>query len=160
MNWCKGKGVYNKKRLYFIIIFEIMNFLIMLVGLVKGINLSEISNFYLGVFVMNLLLYLNFYWIMKIIKKEPTTVITICLAFMMLLCLLPGGYFFTSKEKTTVKTPAESRNMNRECIVMDLFSGHDVWHFLSAAGLFFLFLLLLVIDDGIAEWPRDQIRIF
>ena len=68
MNWCKGKVVY-KKRLYFVIIFEIVNFLIMLVGLVKGKNLSEISNFYLGVFVMNLLLYLNFYWIMKIIKK-------------------------------------------------------------------------------------------
>ena len=159
MNLCKGKGVY-RKRLYFVIIFEIVNFVIMLFGLIKGKDLSEISNFYLGIFVMNLLLYLNFYWIMKIIKKEPTTKINICLAFMMLLCLLPGGYLFTSKEKTTVTTPALSRNLNQECIVMDLFSRHDLWHFLSAAGLFFLFLLLLVIDDGIAEWPRDQIRIF
>ena len=74
--------------------------------------------------------------------------------------MLPGGYLFTAKEKTTVTSPAESRNMNKPCIFMNFFSGHDLWHFLSSAGLFFIFLFLLVIDDGIADWPHENIVIF
>ena len=77
-----------------------------------------------------------------------------------LACWIPGIYFFLEKVKSTGKTPAQSRNQNVECILGDLYDHHDVWHFLSAAGLFFSFILLLVLDDGIDHVPRNRILIF
>ena len=41
-----------------------------------------------------------------------------------------------------------------------MFDKHDIWHFLSGAGLLTVFLILLVIDDGIAEVPYDKIPTF
>ena len=57
-------------------------------------------------------------------------------------------------------TAAESRNKNSECILGKLYDAHDIWHFFSATGLFFGFVLLLVLDDGIDHIPRKEIYIF
>ena len=134
-----------------------MNFGILIWGTVK--DFDEISTFFLMIFVMNLMLYFFFYCLMKAIKKEPMKLIGYYLAFLIFIFMLPGGYLFTDKEKTTVTTPSLSRNMNKDCLFM-IFSGHDLWHFLSSAGLFFIFLFLLVIDDGIADWPQENICVF
>ena len=144
-------------RLLFVIAFEIMNLGILIFGKIK--DFDEISTFFLMIFVLNLMLYFFYYCLMKTIKKEPMKPMGYYLAFFVLAFMLPGGYLFTAKEKTTVESPAESRNMNKECVIM-IFSGHDLWHFLSSAGLFFVFLFLLVIDDGIADWPHQNICIF
>uniref|UniRef100_A0A2K5MUT8 SID1 transmembrane family member 1 n=1 Tax=Cercocebus atys TaxID=9531 RepID=A0A2K5MUT8_CERAT len=57
-------------------------------------------------------------------------------------------------------TPAESRERNRECILLDFFDDHDIWHFLSATALFFSFLVLLTLDDDLDVVRRDQIPVF
>ena len=61
--------------------------------------------------------------------------------------------------KSTNLSPAFSRDLNMPCEI-SIFDTHDLWHFLSAGFLFFSFLLLLVLDDGIVEQKRTQIRIF
>jgi dsRNA-gated channel SID-1 len=33
-------------------------------------------------------------------------------------------------------------------------------HFFSSAGLFFAFMFMLTLDDGLADTPRDKIVIF
>ena len=38
-------------------------------------------------------------------------------------------------------TPAESREFNKECTLLDFFDNHDIWHFLSAFGMFFAFMV-------------------
>ena len=159
MKWYKERNVniYSKHRLIFVIMFEIINFGIIIIGNV--IEFDEISSFFLMTFFVNMMLYFGYYLSMKIIRKEPMEPIGYCFAFLILVFMLPGGYLFSTKEKTTVTTPAESRNMNKECIFV-IFSRHDLWHFLSSAGLFFTFLFLLVIDDGIADWPQEKIYIF
>ena len=43
-------------------------------------------------------------------------------------------------------TPAISREENKECYVMGFYDYHDVWHFFSACGMFFAFLV------SIATW--------
>ncbi len=80
-------------------------------------------------------------------------------------------------------TPAESRQLNQECILLDFYDNHDVWHFLSATAMFFSFLVsaatfdlgynflvstcvpiylqfLLVLDNGVADVKREELHIF
>ena len=81
------------------------------------------------------------------------------------------------------KPPAESRAMNQECSLFGFYDKHDIWHMLSAFGMFFTFLVrdlielyyyyvsiepfffsrlqfVLVIDDGVANWERKKLKIF
>ncbi len=38
-------------------------------------------------------------------------------------------------------TPAESRELNKDCIVLGFYDNHDIWHFLSACAMFFTFIV-------------------
>uniref|UniRef100_A0A493T227 SID1 transmembrane family member 1 n=1 Tax=Anas platyrhynchos platyrhynchos TaxID=8840 RepID=A0A493T227_ANAPP len=69
--------------------------------------------------------------------------------------LLYLAFYIIMKE-----TPAESREKNRPCILLGFFDDHDVWHFLSAAALFFSFLVLLTLDDDLDTVRRDKIPVF
>ena len=149
--------IYSKNRFIVVIIFELMNFGIICFGLAT--TFKDKSTFFLMIFVMNFMLYFSYYCTMKAIKKERISKIAYCLAFCILACMFPGGYLFLTKEKNTGITPSLSRNLNKEC-VFSIFSGHDLWHLLSSAGLFFLFLFLLVIDDGIYHWSHEDIYVF
>ena len=77
-----------------------------------------------------------------------------------LLCWAPGLYFFRTVEKSTERTPAESRNLNHTCRIVDFYDYHDIWHFLSGVALFFNFMMLLTLDEGLANMPTDKIKIF
>ena len=46
--------------------------------------------------------------------------------------------------------------MNRECIFLNFFDGHDIWHFLGGAGVFFAVMFILTIDDDV----KSMLRIF
>uniref|UniRef100_A0A669QYJ8 SID1 transmembrane family member 1 n=1 Tax=Phasianus colchicus TaxID=9054 RepID=A0A669QYJ8_PHACC len=69
-------------------------------------------------------------------------------------------YFFFQTLSSWEETPAESREKNRSCILLGFFDDHDVWHFLSAAALFFSFLVLLTLDDDLDTVRRDKIPVF
>ena len=57
-------------------------------------------------------------------------------------------------------TPAQSRNQNKQCDILEFYDYHDIWHFLSAAGMFFCFMLLLTLDEGLAEEETQSIVVF
>ena len=90
---------------------------------------------------------------------------------------MPAMYYFTNKEKNSEVSPAESRDINRECILLDYFDGweslgfkiqiiqmfifsHDVWHFLGGAGVFFTFMFIFTIDEDLKYKKRSEIRVF
>lgn len=73
--------------------------------------------------------------------------------------------------------------LNAECIVAGVYDNHDVWHFLSAIGLFFYFMVncalskkndlvdiffklsfclqfLLTVDDNLIDVARADIAVF
>jgi len=38
-------------------------------------------------------------------------------------------------------TPAQSKSYNQPCVILDFFDNHDIWHYLSAASMFFSFMV-------------------
>ncbi|XP_041733498.1 SID1 transmembrane family member 2 isoform X2 [Coregonus clupeaformis] len=69
-------------------------------------------------------------------------------------------FFFFQGLSTWQKTPAESREHNRDCIVLSFFDDHDIWHFLSSIAMFGSFLVLLTMDDDLDNVQRDKIFVF
>ena len=60
-------------------------------------------------------------------------------------CLSVGsGFIFSDNIDVNVSSP----------------DNHDIWHFLSATSLFLSFMILLTLDDDLAEKPRREIPVF
>jgi hypothetical protein len=57
-------------------------------------------------------------------------------------------------------TPAQSRQFNQECKLLRFYDFHDIWHFLSAIGMFFTFMVLLTLDDDLSHTHRTRIVVF
>lgn len=57
-------------------------------------------------------------------------------------------------------TPAQSRMFNQECKLLQFYDFHDIWHFLSAIGMFFTFMVLLTLDDDLSHTLRSKISVF
>ena len=118
------------------------------------------SNYLLAIFFLNLALYGSYYCTMKLLHGESLHYVPLIYASLGLLCFLPSLYFFTQKEKKTEISPAESREMNRECVFLNFFDGHDIWHFLGGAGVFFAFLFILTIDEDVKCKRRSDLYVF
>ena len=52
------------------------------------------------------------------------------------------------------------RDMNREGIFLNFFDGHDIWHFMGAAGVFFAFLFIFTLDEDLKGKKRNTIHVF
>ena len=50
-------------------------------------------------------------------------------------------FFFFQGLSAWQKTTAESREHNRDCILLNFFDDHDIWHFLSSIAMFGSFLV-------------------
>uniref|UniRef100_A0A8B9SCE6 SID1 transmembrane family member 1 n=1 Tax=Apteryx owenii TaxID=8824 RepID=A0A8B9SCE6_APTOW len=101
----------------------------------------DFASYILGIFICNLLLYLAFYIIMKLRSSEKLLPIPLFCIVATAVMWAAALYFFFQNLSSWEETPAESREKNRPCILLGFFDDHDVWHFLSAAALFFSFLV-------------------
>uniref|UniRef100_A0A8B9FXS3 SID1 transmembrane family member 1 n=1 Tax=Amazona collaria TaxID=241587 RepID=A0A8B9FXS3_9PSIT len=120
----------------------------------------DFASYILGIFICNLLLYLAFYIIMKLRSSEKLLPIPMFCIVATAVVWAAALYFFFQTLSSWEETPAESREKNRPCILLGFFDDHDVWHFLSAAALFFSFLVLLTLDDDLDVVRRDKIPVF
>jgi len=118
------------------------------------------SNFLLYLFMINMFIYLGYYVFMKKRNNESLHWKTVCYAVFGAICTAPALYFFVMKEKNSNVSPAESRELNRPCQMFKFYDGHDIWHFLGGAGLFFVFLFILTIDEDIKYKLRTKIAVF
>lgn len=57
-------------------------------------------------------------------------------------------------------SPAQSRQFNQDCALLQFYDYHDIWHFLSAIGMFFTFMVLLTLDDDLSHTHRGSIYVF
>ncbi|XP_074070632.1 SID1 transmembrane family member 1 isoform X1 [Macrotis lagotis] len=145
-------------RMVLLIVGNLVNWSFALFGLVY--RPRDFASYMLGIFICNLLLYLAFYIIMKLRSSEKVLPIPLFCIIATAVVWAAALYFFFQNLSSWEETPAESREKNRDCILLDFFDDHDVWHFLSATALFFSFLVLLTLDDDLDVVRRDQIPVF
>lgn len=145
-------------RMVLLVMGNIVNWSLAAYGLIERPN--DFASYLLAIAICNLLLYFAFYIIMKLRSGERIQ----CLA---LVCILFTAvvwgfalYFFFQGLSTWQKTPAESREHNRDCILLSFFDDHDIWHFLSSIAMFGSFLVLLTMDDDLDTVQRDKILVF
>lgn len=145
-------------RMVLLVMGNIVNWSLAAYGLINRPN--DFASYLLAIAICNLLLYFAFYIIMKLRSGERIQ----CLA---LVCVLFTAvvwgfalFFFFQGLSTWQKTPAESREHNRECILLSFFDDHDIWHFLSSIAMFGSFLVLLTMDDDLDSVQRDKIYVF
>ncbi|XP_072211141.1 SID1 transmembrane family member 2 isoform X2 [Excalfactoria chinensis] len=145
-------------RMVLLVMGNIINWSLAAYGLLVRPN--DFASYLLAIGICNLLLYFAFYIIMKLRSGERIKLIP-------LLCIIGTSvvwgfalFFFFQGLSTWQKTPAESREHNRDCILLDFFDDHDIWHFLSSIAMFGSFLVLLTLDDDLDCVQRDKIYVF
>jgi len=154
----KSKSHQARPRLLCLLVIGLVNVAMCLFFGISGT--PGASNYLLAIFFMNLTIYGIYYCAMKQINGEKINKIPLVYACLGLVCFVPSLYFFTKKEKSTESSPSISREMNQPCQFLDFFDGHDIWHFLGAAGVFFAFLCIFTLDEDVRNQRRDTIRVF
>ena len=129
---------------------------------------AGVSRYLLVIMMANMLLYITYYVGHKLYYRLKRTAweqeegfrpITTVYLLLSLGFMAGAAIFFKAELKTSAGTAAESRNLNEACYV-SIFDNHDLWHFLSAAGLFFLFMFILTLEDYNKARRREKIRVF
>nr|XP_060619355.1 SID1 transmembrane family member 1 isoform X1 [Anolis sagrei ordinatus] len=145
-------------RMVLLVVGNLVNWSFAIFGLVY--RPKDFASYLLGIFICNLLLYLAFYVIMKLRSSERLLPLPLFCIVATAVVWAAALYFFFQNLSSWEETPAESREKNRPCLLLGFFDDHDVWHFLSAAALFFSFLVLLTLDDDLDSVRRDKIPVF
>jgi predicted membrane channel-forming protein YqfA (hemolysin III family) len=171
------------KRFLFAVIFCVINF-----GYATTVVLDKIkdpkrnvTHVVLNILAGNLIMYLIYYIIRKnccktteaqFVEQDRYTIdcgkfkihYTISAGSFFAIMALTFGIvainFYTMRSANRNLTPAESRNLNSNCTLLDFYDNHDLWHFFSAAGIFMAFMALLTVDDDLLHVPRDKIDVF
>ena len=146
-------------------------------------NKQGVSRYTLGIMMVNMMLYIVYYISHKIyfrcrsgemsgatnsttankedewMPSEGFRKITIIYFLLSVVSMGIAMYFFRAELKKSSDSPAESRNLNDYC-ALSIFDNHDVWHFCSAAGLFYLFMFILTLEDYNTARQRHLIPVF
>ncbi|CAH2218828.1 SID1 transmembrane family member 1 isoform X1 [Pelobates cultripes] len=145
-------------RMVLLVLGNVVNWSLAIFGLVC--RPRDFASYLLGIFICNLLLYLAFYIIMKLRSSEKIQPLPLFCIFATAIVWAAALYFFFQTLSSWEETPAQSREKNRDCTLLNFFDDHDIWHFLSASAMFFSFLVLLTLDDDLDTVPRDKIPVF
>ncbi|KAL6116446.1 sidt2 [Pungitius sinensis] len=145
-------------RMVLLVMGNIVNWSLAAYGLIERPN--DFASYLLAIAICNLLLYFAFYIIMKLRSGERIQCLPLVIILFTAVVWGLALYFFFQGLSTWQKTPAESREHNRDCILLEFFDDHDIWHFLSSIAMFGSFLVLLTMDDDLDAVQRDKIFAF
>ena len=182
LNYQPPKWIKYPRRFGFSLIFVIVNFSYAIFTAYRKVRdpQKNVTHVLLNILAGNLILYLIYYLVRKkcchstesqyITNKKWTLCSKIQIpplispgSFFAILALFFGAVaisFYVNRSANRNYTPAESRDLNSDCVVLDFYDNHDVWHFFSAAGIFMAFMALLTVDDDLLYVPRDKIDVF
>lgn len=150
--------LFSQDRMLLLVIANAVNWFFAIYGVAA--TPSDFATYLLTILIVNGILYLAFYVIMKLRNKEKLLFFPSVVLCMTLVCWIFALRFFLSNLTSWQKSPARSREGNKKCYLLEFYDYHDVWHFLSACALFLSFLGLLTLDDDLLKTPRHHIPVF
>ncbi|KAF5284132.1 hypothetical protein FQR65_LT00132 [Abscondita terminalis] len=145
-------------RMVLLVLGNLCNLSLAVVGIYN--HERDFATYLLAVFMSNTMLYFFFYIVMKLLHKERIKLQPLTYLVLSIICAVPAIYFFYNKSISWALTPAQSRRFNQECKLFNFYDYHDIWHFLSAIGMFFSFMMLLTLDDDLSHSLRSKIAVF
>ena len=155
---------YNKSRIYLSmsILFSFIIFIILL--WIPGF-FNSVASGIIAFFLFQMVFYIIYYWILKLIKKEflhRPFVFFFALSLLLssFVFWIPALYFYSTASSHWELSPANARTFNKDCIFLDFYDSHDMWHCLSAFAIFTTYLSTLLMDDNLYFVQRDKIRVF
>tara|TARA_B100000029_G_scaffold316228_1_gene308611 strand:- start:73 stop:1236 length:1164 start_codon:yes stop_codon:yes gene_type:complete len=136
--------IKNKVLFFGLLVTSIFNeFIVILSAIFK----LHFSTFLLALIFINIFIVLNHYLFYKYKQGEKIGKKNIFFFITTICLMITSIYFFELPYTNKFLTPAESLALNRPCILFGYFDTHDVWHFLSAFGIFFMLLTTWYIDQ-------------
>jgi hypothetical protein len=150
---------YRRARAIKVVLMLALNGVFAVGGLLSP--LSDVSTYFLAFLIANFVAYLLYYFVMKVfVIREKLSILPRIFLFFAILFWGPALYFFNAGLTDWSVSPAQSREGNADCLILDFFDAHDVWHMLSAGGLFFGCMTMLCLDDDLANVERKDIYVF
>ncbi|CAI2355842.1 unnamed protein product [Caenorhabditis sp. 36 PRJEB53466] len=147
-----------KARFLVILLLNLVNTAVVVYGL--DAHPKDFLSFLLIPFIGNLFIYIIYYILMKIIHREEIPTRALALLFFATVSWTIAGIFFNKRVSDWSKMPAISRELNEQCIFLNFYDNHDIWHLSSAFAIFFSFTAINVIDDELMFIKRNTIRVF
>jgi hypothetical protein len=145
----------RRDRLLLVVALNITNWGLLIYGVqAHGV---DVPSFLLMILVSNFFVYLVYYITMKLVRKETVTWKPILCMILSTCSWGPALYFFNSGLISWDEDAAHSREGNAPCLLWQFFDAHDIWHICSSFALFFGALMLLTLDDDLADVPRTKI---
>jgi len=136
--------IKNKVLFYGLLITSSFNEFIVILSASLRLHFST---FLLALIFMNIFIVLTSYLFYKYRKGERIGKRNILFLITTIGLMITSIYFFELPYTNKFLTPDESMALNRPCILFGYFDTHDVWHFLSAFGIFFMLLTTWYIDQ-------------
>ena len=120
----------------------------------------DFTDWMLGVLIINTIIYFIYYIIQKIIHKEQIPVVWWLFFIFDIVIISFAIIFYLDNVSNILLTPKESKALNKDCILFGYFDNHDIWHILSACGLFNFMCLIYFIDIDLNNIPYNEITVF
>ena len=124
------------------------------------ITQANFTDWVLGLIIINMLLYFCYYLIQKIIHREKISFLLWCWIVIDLIIVILSLIFYVKTSTNTFLSPEQSKELNEPCIIFNYFDYHDVWHILSATGLFIFMIIVFFLDSNIVGTVDSNINIF
>jgi hypothetical protein len=125
-----------------------------------AITKPNFTDWFLGVSIINMLIYFIYYIALKINHKEKINKIFYIWILLDLAIISLSLVFFLKTSSNIFLTIEESNALNHPCVLFNYFDYHDIWHILSATGLFIFINIVYFLDKNLSSIMDQEIPVF
>jgi len=149
---------YQYPKLIVIILINLYNIIMLIYATAQ--HAIDFTDWLLALFVINMLIYFMYYIVCKIYYREPIKWYVMVLLFIDFAIIVASLLFFSKSVSNKSLSHHDSNLLNKPCVLFNYFDYHDIWHMLSAIGLFMFMIVVYIIDHGLDDIPRNEIHKF
>ena len=125
-----------------------------------AITKPNFTDWFLGVTIVNMLIYFVYYLVLKIKHKEKVQTVFYIWIILDIITIALSLVYFLKTSSNIFLTIEESNELNKPCVIFGYFDYHDIWHILSATGLFIFINIVYFMDKNLNEELDSQIAVF